>query len=530
MLYIYNKLTNVLCILVRMHIGDEMNKRLLSFLLMFSLLILPVSRAYAWSWSDWQGMVQAPINFISQSVDKDIAKKLFPVLILATLAALYLFMGKKSSEKIEGDKNTIKDNKKEELFKKTTDVTTEESSWEYDGLKQYRVYSQFSGERGGGGASCGYHTLLRAMQIVNAKSTGMSEQELEASLQDWRPINQYFAKGSTERDSGEWRSIIWKNRILEELKKIIYPQMLGCLKQLSLEEFELLMKKAGFDKPIEKVNGLYASGLGAMRDHVALYVNKGVLEGDDYSEDFDKENYNKDFDKENIFNEDVIVVVGDMMRSIVAPEDRDLTDFLAKPEIIDIFIDIKKLATILTAQKISLIEKTSKDDVAKDSNKCRGEWLSADEINYLWNYEKEKRNEGRPTLLVPTKKNKDAIWCGLVATDSFDYFGNQDLDTTTAHIESEVVPHLGPQKRPFFQIFGLGTMSSKGSNGHWYPLVMHQDVDGALHWYITDSGGNRDRTKDLAENARKIKMLVEQKVKEKLQGQSQEQSPLLLKR
>ena len=69
------------------------SKRCLSFFLIFSLLVLPVTRSYGFSWEQWR---MAPINSITHYFDKETAQKLFPIAILAGLVALYYWMNKKS--------------------------------------------------------------------------------------------------------------------------------------------------------------------------------------------------------------------------------------------------------------------------------------------------------------------------------------------------------------------------------------------------------------------------------------------------
>ncbi len=132
-----------------------------------------------------------------------------------------------------------------------------------------------------------------------------------------------------------------------------------------------------------------------------------------------------------------------------------------------------------------------------------GDWLDKEEIQYLWNENKNK-------FIFEEEL------CDLNVVDDVSLIGQVEVDLTSPFILEKVQPNLNKNKL-FFVIFALGTMrqAREGeaytlSYGHWYPLVMYQDQTGKRYYYIMDSASydKVNRLKD--ENAWKIINLIEE--------------------
>src|SRR5205085_7127452 len=185
-------------------------KKFLSLTLLFLLFSSEISIC-SWSW--WESIVKAPLQSIAQSIDKETAKKLFPLVLLASVIGFYYWMSKKGKNSDEeGGRVSLPISSllqpqipsispiipvpnvpvvtspmttaaaiyvPKEPLQPTVSTTTpiiSHISSEVSGhkkpqdlLTQYRVYSQTE-SNGGGPASCGYHALFRSMQIVQSKS------------------------------------------------------------------------------------------------------------------------------------------------------------------------------------------------------------------------------------------------------------------------------------------------------------------------------------------------------------------------
>jgi len=140
----------------------------------------------------------------------------------------------------------------------------------------------------------------------------------------------------------------------------------------------------------------------------------------------------------------------------------------------------------------AIIQKKPNDD-------RHGDWIDDGDLEYLWNnYRNDILNR--------------SINCGFLAIPDFNVLGTS-YSLLEPYIKDEVRPFLN-QPREMFHIFALGTMYQTGdksrTEGHWYPLVMHQNTAGKRQYYITDSAseGETNRLEDT--NAWKIIDLIEQ--------------------
>jgi hypothetical protein len=430
------------------------SKRLIFFLLISSLLLLPVTSYYAVSWDDLKQKAQ---NF----VNKEAVDNVLPGLMVAIgiVGGLYYYLTKKDDDDLEKGQNTVI-HKKDPLSLGSMAVQSSPD------LEQLQVYCQFNDD-GGGGASCGYQTLLRSMQVVKGKSENESDEALQKLLNDPIAIDLYFGK------DGEWRQAIIERRKEQELKKALHKKFILALNQ-------------GGD---EKAKELYKSSLGFLED-IMVSISRSP-----------EENIKQyDFTDEAICN-----YLLKSLEQLKNKKNEDLISKLQNVETINQYFNLKKMREEFFSQEFILQipvltkEINNRSDLQDD---FLGEWLSDGEVEYLW---QEKHGE-----IIPRN-----VTCGFKATANFEFVGNKkypDLDEVTPYIEDNM-KSLN-EKQQFFTIFALGTMrqgsDTVGTRGHWYPLVMYQDSEGKRKYYIMDSG-SRDKTNRLRDiNARKIINLIEQ--------------------
>src|SRR5207244_5057658 len=181
---------------------------------------------------------------------------------------------------------------------------------------------------------------------------------------------------------------------------------------------------------------------------------------------------------------------------------------LQDPEEINRHFNFDKMRENCLSNDFILTLPTIIDELNNDPNlqeDFSGEWLSDGELESLW--------ENHRVDIIPMNVN-----CGFKAIANFDLVDNPEIpkefDEVAVYIDGNVKPLLNT-KQQMFQLFGLGTMrqtgEASGTRGHWYPLVMHQDLEGKRNYYIMDSAGNNRRTNDT--NALKIVKLIEQAAK-----------------
>src|SRR5438445_646899 len=209
------------------------SKRLIFFFLISSLLLLPVTSYYAVSWADLKQKAQKFVN-------EEAVNNVLPGLIVAIALAggLHYYLTKKDDDDSgKGQGKVVPKNYPLNLG----NIVVQPSS----DLKQLQVYCQFKKD-GGGGASCGYQTLLRSMQVVRGKSENESDEMLQQILNDPITIEFYFGK------DGEWRKAIIERRKEQELKKTLHEKFILALNQ-------------GRE---EKAKELYRSALGFLEDIV----------------------------------------------------------------------------------------------------------------------------------------------------------------------------------------------------------------------------------------------------------------------
>ena len=408
------------------------------------LLLEPVTPCYAMSWENLR-------KKYAQSINTDAARKIMPVGVLAlgfAAGGLYYYY------------HSLK--KKAETSMRSL-VTL---NYVWPALEQLDVYSQFNSD-GGGSASCGYQTLLRAMQVVKSKSGGEDEKALKKALRDPVSISLYFGP------EGKWRKEIIARRKDQELKKLLHAKLLLALTQ-------------GGDA---KAKDLYKSSLGFLED-ILVALSR------------DPEKRSKPYDLTDEAIKGYLIKSLDQLKN---ETNEDLIEELKSSETIDKYFDLDKMRKeVLSENFISnlpaLIQQLNDDPNLQGD--FAGEWLSDGEVEYLWEHNRSD--------IVPK-----GVECGFKAIANFNLVGNPDIpqefDEVALYIKDNVKPFLNKEQQ-FFTIFALGTMrqgsDTKGTRGHWYPLVMYQNNEGKREYYIMDSAGNRNRRNDM--NAWKIINLIEQ--------------------
>lgn len=463
-----------------LNLGEYMKncKHYLLFLLAGALLVLPVTQHYAMSWDDIRGRIS---NFFSG----DILQKVVPgtIITLGLVGAMYYWWTRKKGGDDSGKSGGITSlpprieptvsepevSPQIAIIPSYTKPTVVEQKvsprLEVSSLQQFQVYSQFNWD-GGGAASCGYQTLLRGMQVVNAQNEHESDEVLQKILNDSIPIAVYFG------ENGEWRKDIIARRKDQELKKILHAKFIATLNQYC----------------DDKSKDLYKSALGFLEDTIVVI-----------SRDPQERIKQYEFTDESIQSD-----VAKSLEQLKNEANESLIEKLQLPDMINHCFDLEAMRKELFSKEFILSlpkliqELHNRYDLQED---FAGDWLSDGELEYLWT---EHRVD-----IIPLRVN-----CGFKAIANFELVDNpeypKEFDEVAVYIDENVKPLLNKQQQ-MFQIFALGTMrqtgSTTGTRGHWYPLVMYQDQTGKRHYYIMDSAGNASRTNDT--NAWKIVNLIE---------------------
>ncbi len=424
------------------------NRKLLSLIMVITLFF---SKTIWCTWSWWENIVQkAPIQSITQSIDKETTKKLSLVAIAAaTLMGLYYWMSKKS---------------------KKVDEKPVLSAISYN-LEQYQVYNQFD-DNGGGSASCGYHALLRSLQLIHSKSSNKPEATLKNDLMSPDLIQVYFGN-----ERSDWRKKIIMRRKKEIVKKQFEDNRSSFIKSSENSANSELYKSALDQFKITILGWLYDAQEHHDVDDRALvsYIGEGL---------------------EKLKQDRILYKKLD-------PEDTEIN--LA----VDVFGELKKYVTMQKyinfsairdkmflgqdrIDGISLLRTVNR--LPDPNNNLKGDWLYPDEIEFLWEYEKNKKDS-----LVP----KNSV-CGLKVILDPSLIGGNIGDEFTSYVEKNIKQYWD-SRQPFYFIFILGTMEhtveSKdkmtGTSGHWYPLTVYQDENQERFYRVMDSASStNNRIKD----------------------------------
>lgn len=423
-------------------------RKFLSITLVIILFLSPTISHADYSWQGVRDWALQLFNINKESAEKFMPFALFSMGAMA-MGSIYYWMNKKTTMRKSSDRVQLK---KAPI-----------------NLKQFNVYSQTNSD-GGGYASCGYQTLLRAMQVVKSKSEGEDETDLQKTLNDSTTISVYFGS-----PAGQWSKEIIKLRKNQALKKDIHARLLAAAKSTC----------------DSKAKNLYVSALGFLEDTVIAIANNPVAQNQSYE-----------------FTDEAIV--SDLAKSLETlknKENEDLIDKLKTSEAIKNCFNLDKMRTNCLSKEFILglpaLIKTIEQKPELQSD-FQGDWLSDGEIEYIWEHHKRD--------IIPND-----VACGFKAIANFDLVGNPDIDPAFDEVGLYVRDNIQPtmnRKQQTFQIFALGTMrqggDTTGSRGHWYPLIMHQNKQGERQYYIMDSLSNKYRKDDT--NAWKIINMIEKMV------------------
>jgi hypothetical protein len=457
-----------------------MKKWYISFFIAGSVLLLPVTSYYAIDWQSLKDKAAAVMN--KETLQKYVTPEMIAALGLAA-GAYYLLMhnnGGKGNPPRRTDVNS------------TNSIGTDDHAQAI--LNQFDVYSQFN-FGGGGGASCGYQTLLRGMQVVNTKSEHESDQVLQNVLNDSTPIAAYFGP------DGTWRRDIIARRKEQKLKDIMHEKFILTLRPhcdeiiINLygeEPYAKIMaesKKQSIRELGDKARDLYTSALGYLESVIVVISSNPQQLIQQY--DFTDQGIQYDLQKS--------------LEQLKNPINKNLVAILQLPEVISQCFNLDRMREEFLSQEFlfnlpALMQQIYRNPEFKED--FTGEWLSDGEVEYLWENKKDE--------FIPR-----GVQCGFKAVANFELVGNRDIpiefDEVALYVRDNVKPFLN-KKRQIFQVFALGTMKqysgTSGSRGHWYPLVMYQNQEGTRKYYIMDSASNANRRNDT--NAWKIINLIEQ--------------------
>lgn len=316
-------------------------------------------------------------------------------------------------------------------------------------LKRFDVYSQ-NNVGGGGVASCGYQTLLRAMQVVKSKSENEDEATLQENLNDQAPIALYFGMPAKEEDAVGWRKEIIKFRKSKALKNDLDARLLPAFRQ----------------ECDGKTKDLYKSALGFLEEVVIARAKDPVKRDKPY-----------DFSDHGIMQ--------DLVKSLDSLKNKDnevLIEKLKTPEEMMKCFDFKTMRENCLSENFILELRKIIETINQSSNlqdDFRGEWLNDAELEYIWEYHKSD--------IIPVGVN-----AGLKVISNFDLVGDPEpgRDEVRYYIDEKIVP-LKNRRQQIFQIFAMGNMKQygdkEGTRGHWTSLIMHQNKEGKRHYYMTDS-------------------------------------------
>lgn len=458
--------------------GMMNNKRLLSFLIVGSLLLLPVSSYYAMSLGERlkekakQYMSEDTINILPGAV---------ALVGLAAVGLYYYWTHNKSGDgsDIEVEENLIRSIVPlDYVWKKPT---------------QLQVYCQFD-SGGGSAASCGYHALLRSMQLIQGKSQHMTDKDLEKVLMDSKIIEKYFGQ------DGKWREEIIEKRKIEKFKNAWAGFFKSVIKenQLNRDDYELRIEK-------------YKSALTWLKDDIIAKLENPEMKKEPYPFSLkDIELYIEEGLERSKRGSDIQQLLTDLQSRENINQYFDLQqmqeNFFSKND----FIDLNELLQ----QVLNNLSFEGQKDL-------RGDWLTKEEIQYLWKH--NKQNIISEEVLCGLSVIDDVGVIGLkVKVDVYDpnttnkIIGHKmvEVDDTISTFREELKKNI---RGEYFHVFALGDMRHARGNeelvmdeGHWYSLVMHQNEEDKREYYIMDSASrnNTNRRKDPA--ALKIIELLEQ--------------------
>jgi len=383
------------------------------------------------------------VTFCRFVKNNDFLRKAIPFALFVSLVGYYYWINN------NGKSNTKPEDKKPSEDTKQPTV-----------IKYLSVYGQFNGD-GGGGASCGYHTLLRGMQAAKENDN------LKNDLMDTEPIAKYFGKDGDKYfgKDGKWRKKVIEYRKKQAIKKLLHENFLSAFRD-----------KNNIENYNEKIKELYTSSFGWLEDRILNDLQNS--NGENLSYDFTADEAIQNRIEKGIFS-----------------ENKNLVDEAQSPETMKKYLDFNKMRKELLCENGSIKALIIGIQEKHES----GELLSDGEMELLW---REKVQSMAPNN------------CGFTAISNFNLIDQEGFDEVAPIINETVIPKLN---QDYCHIFAIGTMEQHGdkndSGGHWFPLVMKNQLDQNSKQYkrsyaVMDSAGC-DLTED--EHVKKLIGLIEKK-------------------
>ncbi len=447
------------------------SSRALPFILAASLLLLPTPQIHALSWDTVTSAFSWAIEYISNNKR---LQELMPIAVFAGAIGIMILLGRKSKQPVA----------KEEIMVGKSVCKGRKGKIKGAPVLQPNVYNQFHSD-GGGGASCGYQLLLRSCQIVKAISNG--DNDLQSQLEDHKVIQTYYGTGKSKV---KWRLHILDGRSERRIKLYLsnkFEEGLRPLKQCPNEEIidpdddprndKENKGKKDPDRPKRHIWEIYRSAMrGLIHNIVPALLNNETPKYDLCTDES---------------------IIADLL-IFIRVDNENLNNYVRQKNKIRQYIDFKKLRQAFDCTKRSsgITLKKIMNNIKTDPYDKAGEWLDDGEVELLVEFEKEAKG------LLPRKNIK----YGFTVIPEFNLIGKKDVDTVTPFIQDELKKSLN-KKGQYFHIFLAGTMKQKsgrsGTQGHWFPIILHKQKTGRREYIVTDSAGNHSRIND-----KRVKTLI----------------------
>ena len=514
--------------------------------------IQPLALQASWV-NNWNAYLQGPKNYVTSLMNNESIKKIIPIAFITAIATAlawryYSQIRKQNVTEDDGvnveelsslpslesssqgyvDTSTIF--KQNITMQNDVDTSTifKQNITMQNGvqvtLTQYPVLNQFARDKsndviGGGAASCGYHTVLRAMQLVAALASKADERQILIDLNDTNSIAAYFApkrqvteNKETKEEMGEWRKMVIDSRKTIEFRRILTNQLDIAIAQ----------------KDDDKATKIYKSALGNVANYLVAVQsdpnkrqNKYTLEDEDIR-DYIQEGLEK-INAKNVEELTKLRAGGVSESNILEIEQSiELIKKLTDQDIIQRYISFETIKLVLANDNTWLAMNVLWDQAINHSDRkidFDGEWLDETEVGVLLpRHEKEDVTNTIIPLTTVYEFRAVADFSLINLRVEEPVAGNQK--ETTVNYLYDTLPTVWQMledndniKKEWFYIVAIGTMSQeKGSRGHWYPFIVHQNDSGHRAYYVMDSGGTNRTLNDYSgRNVRKLIDLIENK-------------------
>lgn len=368
-------------------------------------------------------------------------------------------------------------------------------------LKQIWVANQFD-EKGGGGASCGYHALKNAFLFIRSLHGILDAVTLRETVNSFAKIKTLF--GPLEKEEvGTWRAITMQARAELAFKNYIYHRFgLKDLKNIS-EPATVQFKDDAYNLSANKIREIYSSLLGDYSLNAAKNLTQGrterfVFDPSDVTRYIREKAFVKDpydfLEKKPFESENNI----DHERKDVGALSELIFAHLIDVATIHRYIDLAKMeeyTLTLDASKevFAFYNKGNSNQLNED-----GDWLQVEEMQKLHD---EVENQETPKFI---KENRPGLICNIPHGSTFIEDINDLTNTHGGNIDPKIFKELNledPLKaardalhdetvQQYIHTFFINTADRvQCPRGHWLALVLYKH-NGKQEYYIMDSINN----------------------------------------